>query len=115
VLVPSESRSKKSSNDSCTRSLIMKTRVILVWNGYPAAGRGGTADIASYSRYARRPFLHVHMRLHKVKQHGSLSVDSKITHVAAKRHFAVSKQTVYHGSVLTVDQYQLLCLMGKRS
>ena len=81
--------------------------VILVWNGYPAADRGGTADIASYARYVGRPFLHVHTRLHTVKQYGSLSDGSNITHVAAKRQFAVSKQTVYQGPVLTVDQYQL--------
>src|SRR5450759_5294767 len=81
--------------------------VILVWNGYPAAGRGGTADIASYSRYVGRPFLHIHTRLHTVKQYGSLSDGSNITHVAAKRQFAVSKQTVYQGPVLTINQYQL--------
>lgn len=45
--------------------------VILVWNGYPAAGKGGTADIASYARYVGRPFLHIHTRLHTVKQYGS--------------------------------------------
>jgi 8-oxo-dGTP pyrophosphatase MutT (NUDIX family) len=81
--------------------------VILVWNGYSAAGKGGTADIASYARYVGRPFLHVHTRLNTVKQYGSLSDGSNITHVAAKRQFAVSKQTVYRGPVLTVDQYQL--------
>src|SRR6266700_3556074 len=32
--------------------------VLLVWNGYPAAGKSGTADIASYARYVGRPFLH---------------------------------------------------------
>src|SRR6266496_3842028 len=87
--------------------------VILVWNGYPAAGRGGTADIASYARSVGRPFFHVHTRLHKVKQYGSLSDGSKITHVAAKRQFVVSKQTVYQGPVLRVDQYQLRMPNGK--
>ena len=48
--------------------------VILVWNGYPAAGKGGTADIASYARYVGRPFLHIHTRQHTVKQYGSLSL-----------------------------------------
>jgi len=81
--------------------------VMLVWNGYPAAGRGGTADIASYARYVGRPFFHVHTRLHTVKEYGSLSAGSNITHVAAKRQFAVSKQIVYRGPVLTVNQYQL--------
>src|SRR6266536_5145704 len=87
--------------------------MILVWNGYPAAGRGGTADIASYARSVGRPFFHVHTRLHKVKQYGSLSDGSKITHVAAKRQFVVSKQTVYQGPILRVDQYQLRMPNGK--
>ena len=91
----------------------METSVILVWNGYPAAGKGGTADIASYSRYIECPFLHDHTRLHTVKQYGSPSDDSIIKHVAAKRQIAVSKHTVYRGPVLTVDQYQLRMPNGK--
>ena len=31
--------------------------VMLVWNGYPAAGRGGTADIASYHDMLGVPLL----------------------------------------------------------
>jgi hypothetical protein len=42
-----------------------------------------------------------------IKLYGSLSVSSKITHGAAKRQFAVSKQKVYQGPVLTVNQYRL--------
>ncbi|MGI9057178.1 MAG: NUDIX hydrolase [Ktedonobacteraceae bacterium] len=80
--------------------------VILVWNGYPAAGRGGTADIASYARLVGRPFLHVHTRLHTVKQYGSLTA-SKATHETAKRKYAISKETAYQGSVLTVNKYQM--------
>lgn len=80
--------------------------VILVWNGYPAAGKGGTADVASYARLVGRPFIHVHTRLHTVKQYGSL-IGSKVTHEAAKRKYAVSKETMYQGSVLTVNKYQM--------
>src|SRR2546421_9015822 len=74
--------------------------VILVWNGYPAAGKGGTADIPSYARYVGRPFIHIHTQLHTVKQYGSLS-GSKVTHEAAKRKYAVSKETVYQGPIVT--------------
>ena len=81
--------------------------VMLVWNGYPAGGKSGTADIASYARCVGRPFLHIHTRIHTVKQNGSLFDGAKITHVAAKRQFAVSKQTVYRGPILTVNQYKL--------
>src|SRR5260221_12709654 len=75
--------------------------VILVWNGYPAAGKGGTADIASYSRLVGRPFVHVHTRLHTVKQYGSLT-GCKVVHETAKRTYAVSKETV-----LLVEEYDL--------
>ena len=80
--------------------------VLLVWNGYPAAGKSGTADIASYARLVGRPFVHIHTRLHTIKQYGSLT-GSKVTREAAKRKYAVSKETVYQGSVLTVNKYQL--------
>lgn len=80
--------------------------VILVWNGYPAIGKGGTADVASYARLVGCPFIHVHTRLHAVKQYGSLS-GSKVKHEAAKRKYAISKETVYQGPVLTVNKYQM--------
>src|SRR5579875_3559684 len=38
--------------------------MVLVWNGLPAAGKGGTADIASYARLKRCPFVHINTRLH---------------------------------------------------
>jgi hypothetical protein len=37
--------------------------VIIVWNGYQAGGRGGTADVATYARSLRYPFVHIHTRL----------------------------------------------------
>lgn len=58
--------------------------VMVIWNGYPAAGKGGTADIASYARLRGCPFLHVHTRLHTVKQYGSLTGPRAI-HEAATR------------------------------
>ena len=33
--------------------------LFLVWDGRPAAGLGGTGDIASYARRARKPFVHL--------------------------------------------------------
>ncbi len=86
--------------------------VLLVWNGYPAAGRGGTADVASYARLKGCPFMHIHTRLHTVKQYGSLNSDSRANHVAAKRKFTVSKNTVYQGQVLTVNQYHMVMPNG---
>src|SRR6266566_4706194 len=80
--------------------------VILVWNGYPAGGKGGTADVASYARLVRRPFIHIHTRLHTTKQYGKLLADSRATYGVPRRELAATKQTVYQGQVLTVNQYR---------
>src|SRR5260221_14436122 len=79
---------------------------IPVWNGHPAGGRGGTADVASYARVARRPFIHVHTRLHTTTQYGSLQANSQVTYGVPRRELAVTKQSVYRGEVLTVNQYR---------
>lgn len=80
--------------------------LLLVWNGYPAGGRGGTADVASYARLLRRPFIHIHTRLHTTKQYGKLLADSGMTYGVPRRESAATKQTVYQGPVLTVNQYR---------
>jgi 8-oxo-dGTP pyrophosphatase MutT (NUDIX family) len=80
--------------------------LLLVWNGYPAGGKGGTADVASYARLLRRPFIHIHTRQHTTKQYGSLQADPKITHDVPRRELAVTKQVVYQGPVFTVQQYR---------
>ena len=80
--------------------------VILVWNGYPAGGKGGTADVASYARLLRHPFIHIHTRLHTTKQYGKLLADSGATYGVPRRELAATKRTVYRGQVLTVNQYR---------
>lgn len=82
--------------------------IILAWNGYPAAGRGGTADVASYARYLGRPFVHIHTRLHTVKYyiaHGS--------HMVPRRDQALTKKTVYRGAVLAVNRYRFRLPSGE--
>src|SRR5438067_5454390 len=81
--------------------------VILIWNGYPAGGRGGTADIANFARFMRCPFIHIHTRLRIVQQYGSLFDTSRTPRMSAKRAFAVEKQTIYQGGILRVDHYRL--------
>ncbi len=54
----------------------------------------------------RRPFIHVHTRLHTTKQYGSLPADSEVAYGVPRRELAVTKQTVYQGEVLTVNQYR---------
>jgi 8-oxo-dGTP pyrophosphatase MutT (NUDIX family) len=87
--------------------------VILVWNGYPAGGRGGTADIASYARLVGCPFIQIHTRLPIVKQYGSLHDGTRRDRISAKLEFAVEKQTVYQGQVLAVNHYRLRMPDGK--
>jgi 8-oxo-dGTP pyrophosphatase MutT (NUDIX family) len=82
--------------------------VILAWNGYPAAGRGGTADVASYARYLGRPFVHIHTRLHTVKHYAAGG-----PHMVPRRDAALIKRTVYQGSVLAVNQYQFRLPSGE--
>lgn len=79
--------------------------LILVWDGYPAEGKGGTADVASYVRSLRRPFIHINTRLHTTKQYGSLQADSGMTYGFPERQLAVTKQTMYQGPDFTVNQY----------
>src|SRR5579859_2679938 len=52
--------------------------MILVWNGFPAGGKGGTADIASYARLVRHPFIHINPRLRNVKRYGSFGDSSRM-------------------------------------
>jgi len=81
--------------------------VILAWNGLPPLGRGGTGDIASYARFVKCPFIHINTRHHTVKTYGDLSSHIKIPHaVSPKQEFAIARQTVYQGPILTVNQYR---------
>ena len=80
--------------------------LLFVWNGYPAGGKGGTADVASYARSMRRPFLHIHTRQHTIKQYGSLQTGSEKLYGVPRRELAVTEQVVYRGPVLQVKQYR---------
>lgn len=44
--------------------------VLLVWNGLPPRGRGGTGDTASYARLVKRPYVHINTRQQTVKMYG---------------------------------------------
>jgi 8-oxo-dGTP pyrophosphatase MutT (NUDIX family) len=89
--------------------------LIVAWNGYPAAGKGGTADVVHYARSVGLPFVHVNTRKHTTKQYGVFPQNGKqVKHITAKREFAVSKQTVYQGQVLRVDKYHMCLPNGKQ-
>lgn len=87
--------------------------MILVWNGFPAGGKGGTADIASYARLVCRPFIHINSELRSVKRYGSIGDSSKTPRSSAKREYAVEQHTAYQGQVLTVNHYRLQMPDGK--
>ena len=40
--------------------------LVAVWDGLPAAGTGGTADVVSYARLRGRPVHHINPRTHEV-------------------------------------------------
>lgn len=77
--------------------------VVLAWNGYPAAGKGGTAEVASCARFLGRPWFHIHTRLHTVKEYAG---GRSHMYAVPRRDFAVDKQTVYQGDVLAVNRYR---------
>jgi 8-oxo-dGTP pyrophosphatase MutT (NUDIX family) len=104
--LPAETRSDEAYLEAGQWIVEHSDLLILVWNGYPAGGRGGTADVASYARVSRRPFIHVHTRLHMTRQYGSLQANSEVTYGVPRRELAVTKQSVYQGEVLTVNQYR---------
>ena len=82
--------------------------MILGWNGLPPQGRGGTGDIATDARLLGRPFLHLHTVKRSVKQYGDVSPQAATPpHIAPKRSFVKTRQTVYQGKVLSVNQYRL--------
>jgi 8-oxo-dGTP pyrophosphatase MutT (NUDIX family) len=81
--------------------------LILAWNGLPPQGRGGTGDIATYARLIGRPFIHLHTVQHIVKHFGDVDAAQTPLHVAPKRTFVTTRQTLYQGPVLTVNQYHL--------
>lgn len=41
------------------RVVDLSSLLLLVWDGRPAAGLGGTADVAAYARRARRAVIHI--------------------------------------------------------
>lgn len=78
--------------------------VALVWNGQPAKGRGGTADVASYAWRVGRPFVHINTAKCLVQTYGERS-DRPLLPSAFKREEAVSNQLIYQGSTLKLQQY----------
>ncbi len=34
--------------------------LVAIWNGQPAAGKGGTGDVVDYARQVGRPYIHIH-------------------------------------------------------
>jgi 8-oxo-dGTP pyrophosphatase MutT (NUDIX family) len=88
--------------------------VLLAWNGLPARGRGGTADIASYARAVKCPFIHINTRLRTIKAYGDASSRSLPLVHAPMRAFATTEQVVYQGKGITVKQYEMTMPDGEK-
>src|SRR6266853_3399000 len=72
--------------------------MLLVWNGLPPKGRGGTGDTASYARLVKRPLVHINTRRQTIKMYGDISTHATATtSIAPKQDFTVAKHTVYQG------------------
>ncbi len=41
--------------------------LLAVWNGQPAAGRGGTGDVVAYTQCIGRPIIHIHTVEHTLR------------------------------------------------
>src|SRR5207245_69060 len=88
--------------------------MLLVWNGLPPKGRGGTGDTASYARLVKRPFVHINTRRQTIKMYGDISTHATATtSIAPKQEFTVAKHMVYQGPTLVVNQYRLRMPNGK--
>lgn len=79
--------------------------IFLIWNGQPARGRGGTADIASYAWRSGCPFVHIHPQKQILRTYGDVQQRLRPPS-GVKREEVVSKQQVYRGSTLAVYQYR---------
>lgn len=78
--------------------------IVLVWNGQPAKGRGGTADVASYAWRMRRPFMHIHTKKQVVQTYGDQQHILPLP-LALKREDMICDQLLYQGSALKLHQY----------
>jgi ADP-ribose pyrophosphatase len=88
--------------------------LILAWNGLLPQGRGGTGDMASYARFVGCPFIHIDTRQLSVTTYGEMSGCNKTRqNTSPKREFTVTKEQVYQGSTLTVNQYHICMPDGK--
>lgn len=79
--------------------------VLLIWNGQPAKGRGGTADIASYAWHTGCPFVSIQSQKRLLQTYGDLHHRLALSS-AIKREDVVGKQLMSQGQTLTLHQYQ---------
>ncbi len=78
--------------------------VLLIWNGQPAKGRGGTADIASYAWRTGRPFVQINTTKQVVQKYGDLQSESMLPSTV-KRENEISCQLLYQGPTLSIHRY----------
>ncbi|WP_162179545.1 NUDIX hydrolase [Thermogemmatispora carboxidivorans] len=84
--------------------------LVLAWNGLPAAGKGGTADMASYARFLGKAWIHLNTRRHHVTWYPAGPSHQQ---AAPRREQAQRVRVVYQGPIFVVKQYELLLSSGR--
>jgi 8-oxo-dGTP pyrophosphatase MutT (NUDIX family) len=88
--------------------------VILAWNGKPSQGRSGTGDWASYARFVGCPFIQIDTRQHCVTTYGETTSPKRaVRTISPKMESVMTRQVVYQGSTLVVNQYHIQMPDGK--
>jgi 8-oxo-dGTP pyrophosphatase MutT (NUDIX family) len=86
--------------------------VLLIWNGQPAKGRGGTADIAAHAWRTGRPFVQINATKQAVQMYGDLQ-NEPILPSTVKQEDTISRQLLYQGPTLSVHQYHFSTAKGE--
>lgn len=87
--------------------------LLLIWNGQPAKGRGGTADIAGYAWRTGRPFVHINATKQAMQIYGDLH-NEHVLPLAVKQEDTISRQLLYQGPTLSLHQYHFSTTTGEK-
>jgi 8-oxo-dGTP pyrophosphatase MutT (NUDIX family) len=84
--------------------------LVLAWNGLPAAGKGGTADMASYARLLGKAWVHLDTRQHRTSVYPA---SPSHRGAAPRRQAAQGVQVAYQGSIFSVKHYTIPLANGR--
>lgn len=82
--------------------------MMVVWNGLPPLGKGGTGDVVGYAHFLHRPFIHINPRHHQVTRYEKhVSLDGNAPTPSPKKEYPFTTQALYQGPVLSVQRYHI--------